>query len=261
MKKLITTAFLFVTLLGLSQENKIYKIELKNKTYIEVKNPKVVMYNINYETLEGNSNTIEISKIEKINDFDFFPNVKVQKLSHKDFENLQLIESYNDGCSIGKYTDVNGDYYKKGDTLIIGKPAGISSNYNATTGLTTKVFETIMYGTGAGTLLKGIRFGDNYLSEQKIIIDEIILTKRAKGVLIYAIPIDTKILPVDKYLTISLDKSLATKEIFNPRAKLTKESAIVMLKEKKELLDLGIIKQEEYDRLKVELTPIILNKQ
>lgn len=260
MKKFIFIAVILISNLTLSQEDKIYKMLLKNKTTVEVKNPKIVINNVNYETLEGNSNTIEISKIENIEGFDFVPNVKVQKLSHEDFQNKNLIEKYTDGCSIGKYTDVNGDTYKKGDTLVIGKPSGISSNYNQTTGLTTKVFETIMYGTGAGAMLKGIRFAENYLSGQKIIIDEIVLYKRSNGVYVYTIPVDEKILPVDKFLSISLDKALATKEIINPKGKLTKETAIALLKEKKELLDLGLISQAEYDKLKTELAPIILNK-
>ena len=42
---------------------------------------------------------------------------------------------------------------------------------------------------------------------------------------------------------------------------MTKEEAIAKLKETKELLDLGMIKQEDYDKLKLELTPIIMKQQ
>lgn len=260
MKKIILTTLLFVSFLSFSQEDKIYKIELKNNTVIEVRKPQVIVNNINYLTLDGNSNTIEINKVERIDGFDYIPNVKIQKITHEDFNKSQLIDKYSEASSIGKYIDINGDIYKKGDTLVIGKPSGISSSYNQTTGLTTKLFESIIYGTGAGTLLKGIRFGDDYLSGQKIVIDEIVLSKRIKSVWMYTLPVNEKLLLVDKYLSISLDKALATKEIINPRAKLTKETAIALLKEKKELLDLGLIKQEEYDKVKNELAPIILNK-
>jgi hypothetical protein len=41
---------------------------------------------------------------------------------------------------------------------------------------------------------------------------------------------------------------------------MTKEEAIAKLKETKELLDLGMIKQEDYDKLKLELTPIIMKQ-
>mgnify|MGYP000538227027 CR=1 FL=1 len=39
---------------------------------------------------------------------------------------------------------------------------------------------------------------------------------------------------------------------------MTKEEAIAKLKESKDLLDLGMIKQEDFDKLKAELTPIIM---
>ena len=41
---------------------------------------------------------------------------------------------------------------------------------------------------------------------------------------------------------------------------MTKEEAISKLKESKELLDLEIITQEEYDKMKQELPPIIKGK-
>jgi len=58
---------------------------------------------------------------------------------------------------------------------------------------------------------------------------------------------------------IDYDTALEVGEIKNPNKKLTKEEAIAKLKEAKELLELGIITQEDYDKLKSEMTPIILN--
>jgi hypothetical protein len=49
-------------------------------------------------------------------------------------------------------------------------------------------------------------------------------------------------------------------ELINPNAPLTRAQAIAKLKESKDLLDLGLFTQEEYDELKKELTPIIMNK-
>ena len=41
---------------------------------------------------------------------------------------------------------------------------------------------------------------------------------------------------------------------------ITKEDAIKLLKEKKELLDLGLISQEDYDKIKKEMSIYILKK-
>lgn len=45
----------------------------------------------------------------------------------------------------------------------------------------------------------------------------------------------------------------------NTKFSITKEEAILQLKKQKELLDLEIISQEEYDKKKNELKPIIIN--
>jgi hypothetical protein len=50
---------------------------------------------------------------------------------------------------------------------------------------------------------------------------------------------------------------LATGELVNPKRAMTRSEAITKLKETKDLLELGMIKQEEYEKIKTELTPII----
>jgi len=56
-----------------------------------------------------------------------------------------------------------------------------------------------------------------------------------------------------------MDTEFALKygEIINPNAPLNKEQAIAKLKEAKELLEIEMMTQEEFDDLKAELTPII----
>ena len=54
--------------------------------------------------------------------------------------------------------------------------------------------------------------------------------------------------------------ALSSGEVINPNAPLTREQAITKLKEQKDLLDLGMVSQEEFNALRKELTPIIMNK-
>lgn len=56
------------------------------------------------------------------------------------------------------------------------------------------------------------------------------------------------------------EKSVLAGEIKSLNAPLTRDEAIAKLKESKDLLDLGIIELEEYEKLKKELTPIIINR-
>lgn len=57
-----------------------------------------------------------------------------------------------------------------------------------------------------------------------------------------------------------LEMSIETKEVVNPNAAMTKEQAIAKLKEAKDLVDLGMMTQAEFDQLKEKLTPIIMKK-
>ena len=58
------------------------------------------------------------------------------------------------------------------------------------------------------------------------------------------------------YLTAS-DYSVIRGELINPNALMTRAQAIAKLKESKDLLDLEIMTQDEYDKIKLKLTPII----
>ena len=63
---------------------------------------------------------------------------------------------------------------------------------------------------------------------------------------------------INKYLTVDdLDNAFSFGEILIGNIKMTREQAIAKLKESKELLDLELLSQEEYDEIKMELTPII----
>jgi uncharacterized protein YrrD len=55
--------------------------------------------------------------------------------------------------------------------------------------------------------------------------------------------------------------AIETKEVINPNAAMTREQAIIKLKEAKDLVDLGMMSQVEFDELKSKLTPIIIKKE
>jgi chaperonin cofactor prefoldin len=70
--------------------------------------------------------------------------------------------------------------------------------------------------------------------------------------------INGKAFGINKFLSL-LDTELAYSygEILIKNRKMTRDEAIAKLKESKELLDLELLTQEEYNALKEELTPII----
>ena len=70
----------------------------------------------------------------------------------------------------------------------------------------------------------------------------------------------TKILSHSRKTIVDIEKALASGEIVNTNAPLSKQEAIQKLKESKDLMELDLLSKEEYKKLKEKLTPIILDK-
>jgi hypothetical protein len=55
-----------------------------------------------------------------------------------------------------------------------------------------------------------------------------------------------------------IDKALSADEIVNDNKPLSRSEAILKLKESKDLLDIGLMSETDYNILKEKLTPIIM---
>jgi len=60
---------------------------------------------------------------------------------------------------------------------------------------------------------------------------------------------------------LNIEQAFTIGELENLKRPMNRNEAIAKLKESKDLLDLGMMKQEEYDKLKSELTPIIMGNK
>ena len=64
--------------------------------------------------------------------------------------------------------------------------------------------------------------------------------------------------PETKMTIIDIDKSLRLGEVKSPNSPMSREEAIAKLKEAKDLLDLELMEESDYLKMKEELTPIIM---
>ena len=96
----------------------------------------------------------------------------------------------------------------------------------------------------------------NTLSNKEVIVDKLkTYGTKNSGYKMYAHFKGYGLLPV----LIDYETAIELGEIKNNKTKLNREQAISKLKEAKELLDLGVINQIEYDKLKKDLTKLIIN--
>ena len=133
------------------------------------------------------------------------------------------------------YLTKTGDTLEIGDTLIIGIPTS---------------------DLGFTYISQGGQKVSNTLADKKVVVDKLkTYGTKKNGYKMYAQFKGYGLIPV----LIDYDTALELGEIKNPNGKLTKNEAISKLKEAKELLELGLITQADYDKLKSKMTPLILN--
>lgn len=196
-----------------------------------------------------------------------YSQIKLDTISFKKMETLTGSKEYDNIVELKSYKTSKGDWISIGDTLVVGKPSNqnnlqSNSHVNGKTNNHTYIF----LGTTGAVLLGAAFFANENMTGDKMFVTSIKMGRMSKKQPYYVIFEFNKVgggtfLNIKKLARADIEKAIDSKEILNPKQKISKEDAIKKLKESKDLLDLGIIKQEDFDKLKIELTPIILNKQ
>ncbi len=220
--------------------------------------------------------TLIISTLTNAQDF-------LEELSFDDSQNSAVFQNIKNNTRILRYIAADGSVLALGDTLIIGVPEG---SITTTTGVgagntvgvgkakskTKSSFSTIIMGRpgGVGNIMNAMagESKDNASGEMQgeiVVINE--MKVRHKGskkkplalVILLGEP-NGRAFGINKYMSVTdYEKAVIAGEIKSANAPMTREEAIAKLKESKELLDLGIISEAEYEKLKAKLTPIILS--
>lgn len=191
---------------------------------------------------------------------------EIDSLNYEEMISKDFNKEFRNGMDIDIYKAIDHNSYKVGDTLEFGQPSGINTT-ETFNGVDTR-FEYVLYGKPAGMLLKGIRYVEGNYRGYRTIIDKIQYNKGALGsenyVFFYVKPLENNDFTIiDEIITITMvDKAIERGEIFPLKIDRpwTREDAIDFLRKKKEELDLEIITQEEYDRIKNDMMPIIKTK-
>lgn len=209
----------------------------------------------------------------------------LQELTYDDSQNSEIFQKIKNNTRILKYTAADGSVMQLGDTLVIGSPTGSITN---TTGLggggnhigggkarskTKSNFQTIIMGrpAGFGNVMSAMggesaaTAGLEMQGEVVVIAEMKVKHKGSKKkplqlIILLGEP-NGRAFGMNKYMSVvDYEKSVLQGEIRSVNAPMTRAEAIAKLKESKELLDLEMMTQEEYDKVKKELSPIIKGK-
>ncbi|WP_026914233.1 hypothetical protein [Christiangramia portivictoriae] len=205
----------------------------------------------------------------------------LEAITFEETQTSEFFRNIKNRTTVSTYTAADGSELKVGDTLMIGTPSGSTTNTTAvgagsTFGAakakskTASSFSNIIMGkpAGFGNVMNALggegpsNAGQNMQGEV-VLISEISLFHKGSKKKPLAVQIllgepNGRAFGINKYMSVTdYEKAVLAGEIKSTNAPLTRDEAIAKLKESKELLDLGIIEEEEYEELKSELMPII----
>jgi hypothetical protein len=160
-----------------------------------------------------------------------------QTITYEEFESSENQKK----VKLDAYQAKNGQLFKIGDKITIGDPSMRSDLYLSVVRNDLGTLKRISVGMkGFEAEIKKFRI----YGKKRTGYNVVAVTKTPDGL---------------SNLWIEIEAAIKDGEIGTTG--LNREQAIAKLKETKDLLDLDMISKEEYDKIKKELTPIIMNKE
>lgn len=192
------------------------------------------------------------------------------QLTYAQTQDISFFKSIKNRTPFNSYVTQQGHTLSIGDTLVLAYPSS-RSNQSLIDSKEQQRFEFVQYGKRL-ILRNNQYFSDqspdayptNRLSGERVLIKEIVAIhkgSRKKPLAVYLVlgEQNNRAFGLYKHLTIAdVENALKYGEIeLKNTSHISRKEAIAKLKESKELLDLGIISEEEYRSIKVKMTPII----
>lgn len=179
-----------------------------------------------------------------------------QTLSYSETQDVSITANYSNGDTLSAYLIKDGSEIKVGTKLKFGSPLNANRKF-------TRLFFG-EYSLGKALLVPPEQLVDAYSGEEVVVtaikVQHTKLTKNSPVQIMLFVQNPSSPAMGRKRTVSDLEMAVETKEVINPKATMTKEQAIAKLKEAKDLVDLGMMNQEEFNQLKEKLTPIIMKK-
>lgn len=214
------------------------------------------------------SNRIEAQKFRKNKTKSQLSEQKISTLDSIIFGDIdKLIGNieYKNSIIVNNYKTKFDNWIKIGDTLEIGKPSNMNNleaNLVSGTRVATVYHSHIFLGSVGAVLMGTAMFGNQTMTGDKVFVTKILMSRTSKRNS-YKVFIEFnkvgggRFLGTKKLGRASLEVSLESGEIINPNRGMTRDEAIKKLKQAKELMELDMISKDEFEKLKLELGPII----
>lgn len=158
----------------------------------------------------------------------------------------------------------DGSILKVGDKMKLGKPSGTNETKTVNKGLFSgsvtneNQFSYIMLGKMAQQMMGGMTYAPESFKNREVVIKGLKIIHSGLSKNSVAVPYLIFENPVMDITTFNLKAALDNGELINPNRPMNRTEAIAKLKEAKDLVDLGMMSKEDFEKLKAELTPLII---
>lgn len=187
-------------------------------------------------------------------------NAQDKILTHQQLLNPEYLKTLENEENIKAFITSTGDTVSINDIVVFGKPSQDRPVFNSLVNKEVNNYTTIFHGKPLlKTITKFQYFPEGY-EGKKAKVKEIIAQKPGKkhpALIMIALELtENNLSNID---ITAVTHSFNVLELKVIGGKLTKNEALNKLKEAKQNLDLELISQEEYDTIKDELSPYIMN--
>ena len=210
-----------------------------------------------------------------------FTKTSAGSLTYEQANDLKFAKQYKNNTIFDSYLTKDDVKIKIGDILTIGNAFIKGPNWKifGRTYEAGDVFKSIYNGDIQGRDIENYDHLPYSQSGTKVIVHSIYVKhkeytgynplKNKKETPLYIVlfvkptkdGIISSILGYPRITILDLEEAFNTGEIINPNPPLTRSEAIRKLKESKDLRDLDMLSEEEYNKIKDKLIPIINNKE
>ena len=193
-------------------------------------------------------------------------NVVLGRITVSQANDLEFSKEYANYTDFSELELEDGNIIKVGDTLRIGIPSSgdqrISSSSMGVRSQST--FTTLMFGSPVGgALLAGLTGDDGKLlaswAGSDMLVERVLVshTKLTRNSTLNTGVVLKELNGARRVYAYAAPRSLLLAELILLKRKLTRQEAIAKLKESRDLVDLGLMSEEDYNELMAELAPII----
>ena len=211
---------------------------------------------------------------------------EIDSLNYENTQDINFFKKIKNRTLVQKYKTVNKNIIQIGDTVILGNPTSkefSSKTYSGSYGnqarggisksrsTTKKTYEFVKMGrpAGFGSILSSLNgdaqtMASNSLKNSKAIVKEIKAYHRgSKKKPLYIVmvlgEINGRAIGINIYISVmNPELAIESGEILLKNRKMTREEAILKLKEAKELTEIDMMSEKDFENLKKKLRPIIM---